>query len=68
MKSLEYIRDNTGSDIHVDTVPYYMEGCTVKEFDMESQWVEAGTTISMAVGVDLAKDDLSKAQLTAALW
>ena len=74
MKSLEYIRDNTGADIQVDTVPYYKEGCTVKEFDMESQWVEAGTTISMLVneqypnGVDLANDDLSKAPLTAALW
>lgn len=74
MKSLEYIRDNTGSDIQVSTVPYYKEGCTVKEFDMESQWVEAGTTISMLVneqypnGVDLANDDLSKAPLTAALW
>lgn len=74
MKSLEYIRDNTGSDIQVDTVPYYKEGCTVKEFDMESQWVEAGTTISMLVnekypnGVDLANDNLSEAPLTAALW
>lgn len=74
MKSLEYIKDNTGSDIQVDKVPYYKEGCTIKEFDMQSQWVEAGTTISMAVtdeypnGVDLATDDLSKAPLTAALW
>lgn len=74
MKSLEYIKDNTGSDIQIDKVPYYKEGCTIKEFDMQSQWVEAGTTISMAVtdeypnGVDLATDDLSKAPLTAALW
>ena len=74
MKSIESITGKDGDNILVDTVPYYNDECTVKEFDMKSQWVEAGTTISMLVneqypnGVDLANDDLSKAPLTAALW
>ena len=75
MKSIESITGKDGNNILVDTVPYYNAECTVKEFDMKSYWVEAGTTISMLVneqypdGVDLTDmDKLSKAPLTAALW
>lgn len=75
MKSIESITGKDGNNILVDTVPYYNRECTVKEFDMKSHWIEAGTTISMLVneqypnGVDLTDvDNLSNVPLTAALW
>lgn len=67
MKSLQSVKYN-GDDIQVNSVPYYQAGCTISEFDTNSNWIEANTTISMPVGVDLANNDLSNTQLTAALW
>lgn len=67
MRPLQSVKYN-GDDIQVNRVPYYQAGCTVSEFDTNSNWIEANTTISMPVGVDLANNDLSNTQLTAALW
>lgn len=72
MKALSGITDSNGSDIQVDAVPFYKTGCTISEFDMSSQWIEAGTTISMPTGTDLISlvksGDIGNAQLTAAYW
>lgn len=56
-----------GEEIVPDKFPYYTEGVTFNEMDMNSYWIEATKTFNSKAGIDWENDDLTKSDKLIAL-
>lgn len=68
LKVLESVKDKNGDILIPDSFPYYEEGVTFEEADMESYWIEATKTFNVSNTVDFSGDLTKSDGLQALCW